>query len=520
MNAYFPLACFALSTCFAASELYAQSAVQATNEPLHVVVKLSGVLSPTEALPVEVEMKSGIAPKIESFAKHGHAVAKGDTLLTLETKELDDAITDAEANFRLAQLSLEQAERSLHALERSIELDQSGAEHDREVATEAWEYFQQIGKEATIQDWRQSVTSSEHALQYAQEELKQLEKMYDADDLTEESEEIVLKRARNDVAQAEHYLNRVQREAKRALEIELPRTERSLREAAERALIRFESNKPVFKEALLKAKTELEQQRLAMRRQEKKLDELREDRKRCTLTAPASGVVYHGYERQGQWKTEHLAPGLDKGLKLPLGNPQFTIVNQSDLMLTTSVAEEDLWHLRVNSAGRLVPKSAPREKLSCRVVSIESAPNAVGAFEAKVLVQNAGTATQLAAGMRADAEFVVYSNANALMAPSSYVLVDHGKGGTRFVWLKMPDGKVEKREVVIGYASGDKLEILEGLAVGDTLLTGEEAAKGAATNTSVESQPASATKPADPSAPTSPSSSAAAPATNATEPKE
>ena len=43
-------------------------------------------------------------------------------------------------------------------------------------------------------------------LNYEQDELTQLEKMYEADDLTEETEEIVLKRQRNSVEFAEFSL--------------------------------------------------------------------------------------------------------------------------------------------------------------------------------------------------------------------------------------------------------------------------------------------------------------------------
>lgn len=47
------------------------------------------------------------------------------------------------------------------------------------------------------------------------EEYEQLKKMYDADELTEESEEIVLKRALNDLKRSERYLAQTQRRVKR-----------------------------------------------------------------------------------------------------------------------------------------------------------------------------------------------------------------------------------------------------------------------------------------------------------------
>ena len=61
-------------------------------------------------------------------------------------------------------------------------------------------------------------------LEYVQEELKQLEKMYKADDLTEETEEIVLKRARNNVDQMKFFTEMVKYEHDRDKEIDLPRS--------------------------------------------------------------------------------------------------------------------------------------------------------------------------------------------------------------------------------------------------------------------------------------------------------
>jgi hypothetical protein len=63
-----------------------------------------------------------------------------------------------------------------------------------------------------------SLQSSKDRLEYAEEELRQLEKMYEADDLVEESEAIVLKRARNSVEAAKMSLASAQMSHDFALE--------------------------------------------------------------------------------------------------------------------------------------------------------------------------------------------------------------------------------------------------------------------------------------------------------------
>ena len=51
-----------------------------------------------------------------------------------------------------------------------------------------------------------NLKSSEQYLAYAAEELNQLKKMYEADDLTEETEEIILQRAQNQYDRAKFSL--------------------------------------------------------------------------------------------------------------------------------------------------------------------------------------------------------------------------------------------------------------------------------------------------------------------------
>ena len=61
--------------------------------------------------------------------------------------------------------------------------------------------------------------------------------MYTADDLTEETEEIVLKRARNEVEQGKFYLKSTELRTKKTVEQDIPRQEQQLTEAAKRAEI-------------------------------------------------------------------------------------------------------------------------------------------------------------------------------------------------------------------------------------------------------------------------------------------
>ena len=79
-----------------------------------------------------------------------------------------------------------------------------------------------------------SVKSAVEYLEYAKEELRQLEKMYRSKDLTEETEEIILRRTRFQVESSEVQLKEAELRRDVTLKVELPRREIKAREAAAR----------------------------------------------------------------------------------------------------------------------------------------------------------------------------------------------------------------------------------------------------------------------------------------------
>ena len=77
-------------------------------------------------------------------------------------------------------------------------------------------------------------------LEYSQDELDQLEKMYTEDELTEESEEIVLKRARRSVESAERSRDRSLLRVQRQREMDVPREKIQKEEALKRDQVSYD----------------------------------------------------------------------------------------------------------------------------------------------------------------------------------------------------------------------------------------------------------------------------------------
>jgi HlyD family secretion protein len=72
--------------------------------------------------------------------------------------------------------------------------------------------------------------------------------------------------------------------------------------------------------------------------------------------------------------------------------------------------------------------------------------------------------------MTCSTRFVTSQKKTALTVPASAVFEDAAEDIHYVYLVKMP-GKHEKKTVMIGTTSGDRIEILDGLAEGDEILT-------------------------------------------------
>ena len=236
----------------------------------------------------------------------------------------------------LSGISLKQAEKSLELLERSTPIKLDTAERAESRAAEELKRFLTVGRDSMVEMAEFSLRSAKNYLEYQAEELKQLEAMYEADDLTEETEEIVLKRTRNNVKTAEFSLERAKRSFDREMNIDLPRTEHRYEVAVKQAAIDLARARESLPAALEAAKLKLAKQQLAMEKSETKLKHMLEDRKTMTIKSPAKGVVYYGQCKKGKWSdSSTLAASLREGGSLKSGQVFMTIVQMRPLHITT-----------------------------------------------------------------------------------------------------------------------------------------------------------------------------------------
>jgi gamma-glutamylcysteine synthetase len=192
-------------------------------KPFFIAHSLDATALPDATSPIRLDAEAWSAFEIVSIAAHGSAVKKGDALVIFETEGIDRKLADTKQAIATAKLNLAQAELDLASLEKTVPEQLARLTRAAAVAAEELEHFNKTARKSAEESAGFDLKRREQILASYKEELKQLTKMYEADDATEETEEIILQNQLDAVEAAEFALRMEILNHKRALEVSLPR---------------------------------------------------------------------------------------------------------------------------------------------------------------------------------------------------------------------------------------------------------------------------------------------------------
>ncbi len=441
--------------------------------PFRIDVELSGVFEAEVQHEVAVTTEEWATLKVVEAVSHGRRVREGEVLIRFETDKLDEAIEALADSVETMRIDVELAEIAARAAAAALETGEKGAQEAQEHAAEDLKYFRRVGRPLAEKSAEFSLRSSQNFLDYAKEELEQLERMYKEDEITEETEEIILRRQRDAVERALFSLERSRIDRDYELKVSTPRRERALERSADDLARTWQKTKRSLPLELDKAKLTLRRTQLDLKKTEKKLARLREDRERLVVRSPAAGIVYYGRAVRGVWSgSTPIAAKLRKGGSVLKGETLLTVVEPAALRIRSSVPEKDLAHVRKGLKGRAVPASDPLRALPVRVDSVSAIPIGAGTFDATIEILDAErrkARANVVAGMRCQLAFTGYWQPSAVTIPAAAVQSDPATGDA-YVYKKGAEGGAEKTSIERGYTSGDRVEIRRGLKAGDEVL--------------------------------------------------
>ncbi len=437
--------------------------------PFKSELTIEGLFEPRESRAIVLRPESWSELTVREAIEAGTAVQAGDRLLALDTTKLAEAIRDAEAALKTDKIELEELAAELRVLEQTTPQELAHAKRERDIAANDYKYFTETEKKLDTQQLDFMLKTYTNSLEYAKEELRQLEKMYKADDLMEETEEIIIKQQRDQVEQLGFMLDMARMHRDRTLDADLPRHEQALATAVERTKIASEKAEQTLPLAVHKLQLRMLRSKEELRRGEEKLAKLKHDLEMFTVKAPAAGVVYYGECRGGDWTHAEMANKLRRGGNLSAHEVLMTIVPLRPLVVRATVPEKELAQLQPGLPARVTAAAWPDVKLKAAVERVAALPDPAGKFVVWVKLDPGAVLPEgLAPGMACSVKVTTRNEPAALSLPAKSVH-EADDDDRHFVHL-LQDGKPVERDVKLGLRHDDQVEILAGLAEGDEVV--------------------------------------------------
>jgi RND family efflux transporter MFP subunit len=445
---------------------------------LRIDLALEGTFVADKMTEVPLRPDSWSEYEIVEVASLGAKVHKGETLFKFDPKKINEAIEDLELEQRLAELTILKADEELPRVEKTLKMDSEAADRTDRETKEDYKRYTEIDRPMTIKSAEFMLKYYKFNLENAKEELEQLEKMYKADDLTEETEEIVLKRQRTEVEMAEFSLERGKLMVDEVLNVSLPRADIQMKEMLERTGLAKARAETALSLDLKRGRYEQEQRKLARKKALDKHSKLLADRELMEIKSPADGIVYYGQCVNGKWTdASSLEAKYQPHSNVAAGSVLMTIVDERPLTITAQLDEGKLPEVSKGQAAKVALPAEDSDRLDGKVKSISTIPVATGKFEINFTPEADSIPEWIVAGMNCKVNVTTYNKADAIVLPKKAVHDDEADPDKHYVWIVPSDdsdAKAERREVKLGKRKEDDVEITKGLKKGDIVSLEDE----------------------------------------------
>jgi hypothetical protein len=426
------------------------------------------VMPEGDVAPLRLAAKAWEDFRIVEIAVHGATVEKGGLLVAFDATGIDRAIEDSRQSVAANGLAVARMERELKTLEETSPHKLDALRRAAEIAREELTHFTKTRRKAAEEAAAQELERVKQMLEGQREELRQLEKMYQADDLTEETEEIILTRQKDEVAAAEFALRMETLDCRRKIDISLPREAATLADRERDASIALRDAAEETPRTIETRKLDLAALKAKLRRDKESLAELEQDRDLFELKAPAAGVFYHGPIENGRWSPGEVVKQLVRGGRLAAHSPFAAFIPASGRPALVAFADEATARsLQTGLAGTAILPGREDQEIPVKLVRIDTAPRPDGTWRADLSAAWPATFAP-ATGSTARIRMTTYEQAAAISIPTKALV--HDSAGWA-VEVKLTDGKTERRPVKRGRVSGDNTEILSGLEIGQVIVT-------------------------------------------------
>lgn len=411
---------------------------------------------------------------VAEAAPPGTRIRKGEAILRFATVRIDDLIRDAEAAVRAAEESRRISGEEMRSQEIADRTALAAAETDLGLAEARRKAFLEAQRPQRLRDVELGVKGIAQSVEDQEDELAQLESMYKASELAHDTKEIVLKRARRNLARTRErlQLSRDQRDTLKLCDLSWEEAQLVSAEAQKRAAL--ESSRIARQAQADRRRLEAEKAGQDLGRARERLARLARDRERMTVLADDDGIVVHASAAAIRAGSAELgAHRLEAGTSVSKRAAFLSLLPLRAGVVFARVGEDKALRLaggmeaEVSCAGRPFPWKAtiarvawmPAARLDGKLayeVQVSFAIEADGKGEATPLPRH---------GQEAEVKVAL----EVLAVPEAAVLREGAKTSCR---VQGADGAYERREIVLGESEGGFVAVRSGLSAGDRVAIG------------------------------------------------
>ncbi|NQZ70740.1 MAG: hypothetical protein HRT89_22020 [Lentisphaeria bacterium] len=431
--------------------------------PFHENKKIKATVVPLKKTEFSISPESWTSLIVKSVANHGQFIKKGQPVIVVKTEALLESIKQKKIDLKLAKITQAEKLNAFALLKIESQLKQESIDLKLKYAREYFKKFLEIYKKLNTESSEFMLKTINNFIAYEKEELKQLKKMYEEDDITEESEEIILRRQTDYLERLNFILKSNKISHDELLKNGLPRFEKDLKREIEQLAIEQKKLQLEIPATRKSKELKIQKTKLLMKKQESDLKKLENDLPLMSFNAPHDGIIYYGNFRSHLWSKSEYERTLIPGGRPRVNAILITIISPDAIKLIAEIDEKIIGFI-TEKRTFYAEFSMLKSKINpIKLIKLHVAPYQKGKYLAEF---SAPVNKKLLPGLNAIIRFNIFSSDAAIVIPKKQIF--QNEKNENYVW-KLVNKKFIQQVVTVRLLTSDSAVISRGISVGDKL---------------------------------------------------
>ena len=445
--------------------------IEAVQKEIRVTLSLEGYFEDVDAVPFSIDTISWSEIKVLAPPLHGSAILEGKSILGIDLEKIQKKLSEMNHELSILNLNHKILASELRRDEKINKIELDKMKRLEQYNRDEFNRYKKIELPYEKKSAAYDLKKYEENLSYVMEELTQLRKMYEADDLTEETEEIILQRTQNDVNRMKFSLEGAKIRKDKTLKLEIPQSESEKQDSFEKKILSYNANRIIKPAELRKKNLEIKKVEEEKRILSENKVKIEKDLLTLKALSPTAGTLFVGTFDRGKWSgTKLFEAKLKKGGLLKQYEEFITICPGQNIQARIKIPEKNLLELSGVKNGRLIPGTNPDQKLNANIQEIKKFPIEPKSYDAVVNFTTPDGEKPPLPGSSCIFKIITYQNENAITVPKSSVFKEEHDPEIRYVYLLSSKGKPVKKIVKTGKTSGERIEIVKGIQLNTKIL--------------------------------------------------